>query len=115
MTLDEMRTEIIEELQAELSEDGEVLDDTAVKLLTSKVKGALREVRAKRKYPSTYSESMIESDMEQFFDNVKTLALYDYVHVGWEGQVSSNESGISRSWENRSSCFNGIVSLSVIS
>lgn len=113
MTFDEMRTEIIEELKAELSEDGEVLDESAVKLLTSKVKSALREVKAKRRYPSVYTDSMIESDMERFFDNVKYLALYDYVHVGWEGQTSSGESGISRQWERRSSCFNGVIPLAV--
>ena len=114
MTLDEMRTEITEELRAELSEDGEALDAVAVNLLTSKVKSALREVKARRRYPSSYTTAMMESDMEQYYDNVKTLALYDYVHVGWEGQVASNESGISRSWEKRSSCLNGVIPLAVI-
>lgn len=114
MTLDEMRTEIIEELKDELSEDGDVLDEAAVKLLSSKVKAALREVKAKRRYPYTYTDAMIEADMEKYLDNVKTLALYDYTHVGWEGQTASNESGISRSWESRSSCFNGVVPLAVI-
>lgn len=114
MTLDEMRTEIIEELKVELSEDGEALDETAVKLLTSKVKSALREVKAKRMYPTSYTESMIEADMERFFDNIKKLARYDFNQIGAEGQIASNESGISRTWESRSSCFDGVRGLTVI-
>lgn len=111
MTFEEMREEIIEELKAELSEDGEALDATALKLLESKVRGAIREVRATRRYPSSYTAEMIDADMEQFYSNAKNLALYDFNHIGIEFQTGSTENGISRTFSQRESMLGGVIPL----
>lgn len=111
MTFEEMREEIIEELKAELSEDGEALDATALKLLESKVRGAIREVRATRRYPSSYTAEMIDADMEKYYSNAKNLALYDFNHIGIEFQVGSSENGISRTYAERESMFSGVIPL----
>ena len=109
MTFEEMKIEVIEELKAELSEDGESLDETALKLLESKVKGAIREVKAARRYPTTYTAEMIDTDMDNYYGQVKNLALYDFNHIGIEFQVGSAENGISRTFQNRETVFNGVL------
>lgn len=109
MTFEEMREEIVEELKAELSEDGEALDEAALKLLNSKVKGAIREVRAARRYPMSYTTEMMESDMERLYSNVKNLALYDFNHIGIEFQTGSSENGISRTFSERETMFGGVI------
>lgn len=114
MTLEEMKNDIVAELQDELLEDGNTLDDVGLRLLTSKVRGAIREVKAARRYPSSYTAIMICADMERFYDNVKNIALYDFNHVGIEFQTGSSENGISRTFESRSKMFNGIIPLGVI-
>ena len=109
MTLDEMKEQIVTELNAELTEDGEALDETALKLLESKVKGAIREVKEMRRYPLAFKAEDIASDMERYYSNVKNIALYDYNHIGIEFQTGSSENGISRTFPERKTLFNGIL------
>ena len=64
---------IIEELTTELQNEV----DFNVDILRLKVQNAYREVKQARNYPSSYTDSMKEADMENFYTNVKALALYD--------------------------------------
>ena len=81
-------------------------------LLRSKVQNVLREVKRARKYPASYSDNQIMRDMENYYSNIRNLALYDYNTIGMEFQTSSSENSTSRSMEDRNKLFAGIVPLS---
>lgn len=102
-----MVTDIIDALTDELSATDEL--EVSDKLLSAKVENAYREVRAHRRYPSSYDEEDIESDMERYYANVRALALYDYNQSGAEYQTSHNENAVSRNWANRESLFRGVI------
>ena len=97
--------EITGELQAELSADG----GYNATLLSAKVRDAYREVKMHRHYPSAYTDAMIESDMANFYMNVKDLARYDYNQVGGEFQESHSENAVSRKWMERNKLFAGVL------
>lgn len=105
MTVDEMKTAIIDELTVELAND----PNFSVELLGVKVDSAIREVKRARNYPSSYSSEMIESDLIKFYANVKNIALYDYNMIGVEGQSASTENGDSRTYIDRDKLFYGII------
>lgn len=109
MTFDELEYGIIEDVKAELLEDGEALDETAVKLLTSKVKGAIRKVKAAYKFRSSDSPEFVLSKMEQAYENIKAIAMYDYNHIGAEGETAHAENGISRHYVNENELYAGII------
>ena len=96
---------IIEELTTELQNEV----DFNVDILRLKVSNAYREVKQARNYPSSYTDSMKESDMENFYTNVKALALYDYNKVGAEGQTQYSADGESIHYVDRNKMFAGIL------
>lgn len=102
---------LLEDLTAEL----EVTDGKfEQKLLIPKLRNAIREVRAARKYPKHYRESMIEDDMQEYYSNIRSIALYDYNKAGAEYETGHSENSVSRSWEDRKTLFSGIIPLSRI-
>ena len=106
MEIAELREEIISDLTTEL----QVTDDNFNPILLEvKVKSAIREVLSARRYPSSYTDEMIITDMRNYYGQIRNIALYDYNLVGNEGQKSSSENGISRSFVDRGSLFNGIL------
>lgn len=96
---------IIEELTTELQNEV----DFNVDILRLKVNNAYREVKQARNYPSSYTDSMKEADMENFYTNVKALALYDYNKVGAEGQTQYSADGESIHYVDRNKMFAGIL------
>lgn len=111
MTVDAVKEMITLELSRELSiTDGKRFNET---LLASKVNAAYRDVKAARRYPSSYTDAMIEDDMERFISQIREIALYDYSLIGAEGQTSNSEDGISRHYVDRKSLFAGVMPLSV--
>lgn len=96
--------EILEDLMNEL----DLLEDSDIAILTSKIKNAYREVKRARNYPASYTETAIAKDMENFYPNILELALYDFNQVGVEGQVSHNENSTSRTWKSRRECLDGV-------
>lgn len=100
-----LEQEIFADLSAELSVSDENFNET---LLLSKVRNAMREVKRARNYPKSYSDSQIEQDMYDYFSNIRNIALYDYNLIGAEGQSSSGENGVSRSYVDRDKLFCGI-------
>lgn len=104
MSLEELKEELIFDLTEELNID----ENFNSKLLEKKVVSAIKEVKTARRYPRTYDENRIFEDMEGFYSQIRSIALYDYNMVGVEGQTSSNENGISRVYVNRNTLFNGI-------
>lgn len=103
-----LEAEIFSDLQEELLPDP-TFDRT---LLLSKVKNALREVKRARKYPSYYTEEQIQSDMYDYFSNIRNIALYDYNQIGAEYEESHSENSVSRSFVDRNKLFAGIIPLS---
>lgn len=97
--------EIFADLSAELSVSDNNFNET---LLLSKVRNAMREVKRARNYPKSYTGSQIETDMYDYFSNIRNIALYDYNQIGAEGQSLSSENGTSRSYIDRDKLFCGI-------
>lgn len=97
--------ELISELTIELK------DEPAFNpgILANKVRNAIREVKMKRNYVATsYTDKQIEQDLFNYYSVIKNVALYDYNHIGAEGQTSHNENGVSRVWVNRDELFKGV-------
>lgn len=102
-----LQDELIADLTLELSSE----PTFSVDILKQKVVGAIREVKTARKYPSTYTTEQINSDLYNYYSNIRNISLYDYNMVGVEGQSSSSENGISRSFVDRDKMFKGVIPL----
>lgn len=108
--MEELISEILEELKIELS----VSEDADIVLLNSKIKGAIREVKQKRNYAGRFTDEYVLNDIQNYYSNIKNLAIYDFTTVGGEFQKSNSDNGISVSFEDRNSMFAGIVPIAVI-
>lgn len=104
-----LENDILEDLTADLSETDENFKQS---LIIPKIKGAIREVKRARNYPKHYTDSMIAEDLQNYYTNIRALALYDYNLIGGEFEESHSENSISRSWKDRDRLFNGIIPLS---
>lgn len=102
--MESLINEILEDLISELSLE----EASDIAILTSKIKNAYREVKRARNYPASYTENSIAKDMENFYSNIRELALYDFNQVGVEGQTSHNENSTSRTWKSRRECLDGV-------
>lgn len=105
----QMVSDIVDELTAEIEPTDDQFNAT---LLAAKVVSVYREIRGARKYPSYYTEDEIETDMEQFYDVCKNVAVYDYNTIGIEWQKINKENQVSREFVRRSSLFSGVIPLS---
>lgn len=101
--------DLLEDLTAELSETDPNFRQS---LIIPKIKEAIREVRRARNYPKYYSESAIVEDLEDYYSNIRNIALFDYNKIGGEFEESHSENSVSRSWEDRNKLFAGIIPLS---
>ena len=106
--MEELIQNIIDDLTIELSvTDANFNSD----LLSAKVRSATREVKDTRKYPSSYTQIMIDEDMQEFYSSIRDIALYDYNTVGAEFQTSHNENSVSRAWVDRDKLFDRVLPL----
>lgn len=103
-----LQDELIADLTIELSSEPTFNAD----ILKQKVIGAIREVKRARKYPSYYTNEQIQTDLYEYYSNIRNIALYDYNQIGIEFQISSSENGISRTYTDRNKLFSGIIPLS---
>lgn len=101
--------ELLEDLTEELSATDPKFKPELIK---PKIKNAIREVRRARNYPKHYTESAIVEDLENYYSNIRNIALFDYNMIGGEFQESNSEPGSSRSYVKRDSLFAGIIPLS---
>lgn len=97
--------EILEDLTTELG----LTEESDLAVLSSKIRNAYREVKRARNYQSSHTQVFIDRDMENFYSNIRELALYDFNQVGAEGQTSHSENGTNRVWKDRRECLNGVV------
>lgn len=108
MTIDELKTEIIESLTVELESD----PDFSGEILEEKVANVINEVKQARKYAQAgYTDEQIESDIINYYANIRNLSLYDYNQSGMDFQSGHTENGITRSFMSRNRLFYGIVPL----
>ena len=111
MTIEEMKDAIVAGLTIELNDD----PDFSAEILREKVENAVREVMLARRYASAgYTDAQIETDIQRFYPNIRDLSLYDYNQSGVEGQSSSQENSVMRTYVNRNRMFNGIIPLTKI-
>ena len=59
--MDELVNEIYDELSTELG----ISDETDLSMLLVKVKNAYREIKKLRNYPDSYTDDMVDNDMEK--------------------------------------------------
>lgn len=99
-----IQSEVFEDLKTELG----ITTPEDVASLEIKVKNAVREVKNRRSYPSHFTETRIQDDLEKLYPNIRELALYDYNQVGAEGQIAHSENGEARTWKDRDDCLKGV-------
>ena len=101
---------IVEELTIELNNE----PGFDAQILELKVRNAYREVKQARNYPKTYSDEVIEKDMDDYYTNIKSLALYDYCKIGAEGQDNYSADGENIKYSDRKELFSGVVPIARI-
>lgn len=109
----ELIEQVIEDLTNELREtEGEKFNPA---LLESKVKAAYYDLKSARRYPKSWSEETIESDMENYYSTLRNIAEYDYNQVGAEGQKQYSADGVSIHYVSRDDLFKGVNAYGAIS
>lgn len=103
-----LQDELIADLTLELGDEPTFNAD----ILKQKVIGAIRETKRARKYPSYYADEQIQTDLYEYYSNIRNIALYDYNQIGIEFQSSSTENGVSRTYTDRNKLFAGIIPFS---
>jgi hypothetical protein len=106
-----MNVGLQEELLADLTEELKNEPTFNAEVLTQKVINAIKEVRIARKYPRSYTDEQIETDLYDYYSNIRNLALYDYNKVGAEFEEAHNENSVNRNWVKRNSLFYGVMPL----
>lgn len=106
--MEELIQELVEELTLEFNNEPTFSED----ILRNKIKGAIREVKARRNYGATsYKDEKIAEDLsENFYSVIAELARYDYATIGAEGETSHSENGVSRQFVDRDKILGRVYS-----
>lgn len=104
--MEELIANIIEDLTSELNGIDPMFN---ADVLAVKVRYAALEVKQARRYPSTYSEDQIATDMNQFYSQIRNISLYDYNQVGIEFQSNHTEADTQRTYVDRNKLFGGVL------
>lgn len=102
-------TVLIDALFADLADELNSEPTFKDNVLRAKIKSVVAEVKGLRKYPRTFTEEQVASDLSNYYSNMRNIALYDYNMVGAEWESNHNENGISRSFVDRKTLFCGIM------
>ena len=78
-------------------------------LLRSKVENAYYEVKTARRYPISYTEASIDRDLENYFSQIRAIALFDVNQIGAEGQTQYSQDGVSVHYVDRNRLFAGVL------
>lgn len=105
--MEELQDELLKDLKLELVDELHKEVDAAI--LSSKIKTAIRSVKRRRNYQKHHNTQFINEDMQNYYDVVRSLAVYDWNMRGAEGQVSHSENGINRSWIERDKILATVV------
>ena len=93
MTINDMRESLIGQLTPYLRKTDKTFDE---ELLASIVDGVLTDARQYRRYPSTYPEETVLSDMATGLGTFRRVALFRYNKIGVENETSHTEGEVSR-------------------
>lgn len=107
MSLSDMATSIVAELTTELSAE----DTFNADILANKVSGAIRRVMQLRRYPASYTDDMVASDMLNYYDVCLNLALARYNRIGADLEESHNENGVSISYVDEGKILSSVLPL----
>lgn len=105
--MEELLKELQIDLEVELS--AELHSDADKTLLSSKIKGAYREVKLRRNYQEHHTQEYVDRDMEKLYPVIKYLALYDWNMIGAEGQESHSENGVLRGFVKRNEILAKVI------
>ena len=107
MAFEALKSELMEDIAAEL----QAIEDSNYNeaLLRVKVNAALREVMMDMKYPASFTERMVEDDLESHYNVIRSLALYDYNQTGAEGLSHYSADGATMTYVDRSKLKNGLI------
>lgn len=105
--MDELLAELQADLETELA--SELHDEADKGILSSKINGAYRAVKRKRNYQRHHTQDFIDTDMADMYDIIKDLAMYDWNHIGAEGETSHSENGTSRTWTSRKDILTEVI------
>ena len=92
-----MEQELLKDLKDYLGDDYDAEQESTLLFC---VKRAILSFKNKRNYPNTYSDTLINSDMEKYYSCIFDLTLYWCNMQGCEFQTSHSESGVSRSFDS---------------
>ena len=106
-----MNVGLQEELLADLTKELEKEPTFNAEVLTQKIVNAIKEVKIARKYPRTYTQEQIETDLYNYYSNIRNIALYDFNKIGAEFEQAHDENSVKRTWEKRNSLFSGVMPL----
>lgn len=106
---EETRTQLIADLCTDLGINP-ATEEVKYNKLISKLNSAVKAIVRVIDYPENYTDEQIAKDLDNYYDNIKDLTLYDYLQNGATGELTHNENGINRTWKDRRECFIGIVS-----
>lgn len=107
---EQTRLDLIKDLCTDLEINETNTEDSEYKKLISKLNSAIKEVKRIINFPSYYTEKQIMDYLDNCYDIIKDLTLYDFLQNGATGELIHNENGINRSWKSRRECFIGLNS-----
>lgn len=106
MTIDELKTYIVDSLTVELESD----PDFSAEILEEKVASVINEVIQARRYKRAgFSDERIEEDIVRYIAVIRNVSLYDYNQSGLDFESSHQENGTNRSFMSRHRLFYGIT------
>lgn len=106
----------VKTVQGEDGENDVVVYDHKMEnpLLKQLIKQCITKVKAARRYPSSYTEEMIERDLEQFEDVIIDTVVYYRSQAGESFMKSYSENGVSRTWVDSVTLYNTVLPISHI-
>lgn len=108
----DLQDELFKDLKIELSD--ELHSDKDEKILSVKIKNAIREVMQQRNYQKGHDKAFIEADMQQFYPVIHNLVIYDWNKIGAEGEKSHGENGISRGYADRNTYLSSVIPFATV-
>lgn len=97
-----MEFEIKDEVIAYLGDDYDESMDVKIEALIHR---AIQRFKSYRKYPKTYTDSMIESDMSKYCACLYDLVIYWIAKEGAEFESFHIENGVQRAYISENSIF----------
>lgn len=109
-------SDLAEDIVADLTIELEPTDPRFnADILAVKVRNAIREVKMRRNYPSSWTDEQITTDLtNNYYPTILNLARYDYNQLGAEGESSHTESSVQRNWVDREQMFQGVFAFVTI-